>query len=165
MLDLFLWFVWNFLLTGEIMVILLLLKINFHVQTDRRLLLDCLFPRYAFKTFAFKMFSLKMFPSVALFIVYFYWQKQSTISYLQFSVSQCHKNTKLQVWLSQLKGPGNFCSALVTLFIICTSLWPKLCHNLPSSRGINGMGFAFWILSHAILIFSHDLLILRGFLG
>ena len=68
MLDLFLWFVWNFLLTGEIIVILLLLKINFHVQTDRRLLLDCLFPRYAFKTFAFKMFSLKMFPSVALFI-------------------------------------------------------------------------------------------------
>ena len=69
MLDLFLWFVWNFLLTGEIMVILLLLKINFHVQTDRRLLLDCLFPKYAFKTFAFKMFSLKMFPFVVLFIV------------------------------------------------------------------------------------------------
>ena len=51
------------------MVILLLLKINFHVQTDRRLLLDCLFPKYAFKTFAFKMFSLKMFPFVVLFIV------------------------------------------------------------------------------------------------
>ena len=65
----FLWFVWNFLLTGEIIVILLLLKINFHVQTDRRLLLDCLFPKYAFKTFAFKMFSLKMFPFVVLFIV------------------------------------------------------------------------------------------------
>ena len=46
------------------MVILLLLKINFHVQTDRRLLLECLFPKYAFKTFAFKMF-----PFVALFIV------------------------------------------------------------------------------------------------
>ena len=150
------------------MVILLLLKINFPAQTDRRLLLKCLFAKYAFETFALKMFPLKMFPLIALFI------GCNTISFgksnrldptYSFFVSQCHKNTVLQVWLSQLKGPGNFCSALVTLFIICTSLWPKLCHNLPSSRGISGMGFGFWILSHAILIFSHDLLILRGFLG
>ena len=50
------------------MVILLLLKINFPAQTDRRLLLKCLFAKYAFETFAFKMFPLKMFPLIALFI-------------------------------------------------------------------------------------------------
>ena len=57
----------------------LLLKINFHVQTDRRFFFECLLPKctfklfaftmFALKMFAFQMFPLKMFAFIALFIV------------------------------------------------------------------------------------------------
>ena len=57
----------------------LLIKINFHVQTDRHFFLKCFLPKcsfklfaftiFALKMFAFQMFPLKMFAFIILFIV------------------------------------------------------------------------------------------------